>query len=419
MGARTGRRVEHALRLVGSRPRACRGRSRWAAGPAREQAAYTAASVRLSASAVRSASRLQVNNAVIGAPPGARFIGRGAARARSMSTRCVRYALGPNIARRRRQRSPADRAPRPAVRTSMPVPPGRSYRHLRGPHARRCRQTPRSMHYVASNHRRLLASLRAGRSPIRRTRAGGVLAPRRERVRRSTRRSIEPGRGRRSRRASPHDRVVRPADRTRSNRTSVGEVRHIVALAVCAGADARPGSVERSRTRAVDLPRGVDDGHARQSTTRSSTTSRGSRPVEQRALVSRAVVNCCWGSAPSVVARRACARPGSSRTSDARDRSMDAGSRLAIARRAPERLLHDAPDREPSDSRAVATWDVRRSDDRRSPPVTIPVATGFGIDGVVAGLVAGGALRLDRWTHDRAPAAPRRGQRRRARRRSH
>lgn len=103
-----------------------------------------------------SVHRLQVNNAVIGAPAGAPFVRRALERALAVDPR-VRFALGPTLLDDLRRDEPALVDVVPPVRFYV-VPPGRSYRWFED---RRLRVPVEAevMHYVASNHRRLLRTL--------------------------------------------------------------------------------------------------------------------------------------------------------------------------------------------------------------------------------------------------------------------
>lgn len=100
--------------------------------------------------------RLQVNNAVIGAPPGADFVERCLVRARQIDP-SLRFALGPSLLDDVTNAHPASVHVLPPSRFYA-VPPGQSYRLFED----RFLQLPSDahvIHYVASNHRRLLASL--------------------------------------------------------------------------------------------------------------------------------------------------------------------------------------------------------------------------------------------------------------------
>lgn len=100
--------------------------------------------------------RLQVNNAVIGAPAGSPFVGA-ALEAAIHADPAVRYALGPSLL------DDVARAHPDTVTLETPshfyaVPPGQSYRFFEDRHLSLPAEA-QVMHYVASNHRRLLRHL--------------------------------------------------------------------------------------------------------------------------------------------------------------------------------------------------------------------------------------------------------------------
>jgi hypothetical protein len=101
-------------------------------------------------------SRLQVNNAVIGAPPGSRFIARALDAALDVDP-TVRFALGPNLLDDVARAVPRDVQLLPPSRFYA-VPPAHSFRYFED----ETLELPcdaQLLHVVASNHRRLLERL--------------------------------------------------------------------------------------------------------------------------------------------------------------------------------------------------------------------------------------------------------------------
>lgn len=105
------------------------------------------------------ATRLQVNNAVIGAPAGSAFVTAALDRARFVDP-APRFALGPSLLDDVASREPACVRLVPPSRF-FPVPPGQSYRLFEDVRLTLPVDT-QVVHYVASNHRRLLATLGPG-----------------------------------------------------------------------------------------------------------------------------------------------------------------------------------------------------------------------------------------------------------------
>ena len=101
-------------------------------------------------------TREQVNNAVIGAPSESPFIAFALAQALEVDP-CIRFALGPNLLDDVVRTEPRLASVAPTSRFYA-VPPGLSHRFF----SDRTLELPvdaQVMHYVASNHRRLLAEL--------------------------------------------------------------------------------------------------------------------------------------------------------------------------------------------------------------------------------------------------------------------
>ncbi len=101
-------------------------------------------------------SRLQANNAVLGAPIGSDFAAAALQRALEVDP-SARFALGPSLVDDVRRESPE------VVRTLPPerfyaVPPGQSYRCFEDVHIDLPAEA-QVLHYVASNHKRLLREL--------------------------------------------------------------------------------------------------------------------------------------------------------------------------------------------------------------------------------------------------------------------
>ncbi|MEO0492066.1 MAG: glycosyltransferase [Actinomycetota bacterium] len=101
-------------------------------------------------------SRLQANNAVLGAPMGSEFISRTLERALTVDP-SARFALGPSLLDDMCRAEP-DLVRVMAPSRYYPIPPGQSYRCFEDAHFPLPPDT-QVLHYVASNHKRLLTGL--------------------------------------------------------------------------------------------------------------------------------------------------------------------------------------------------------------------------------------------------------------------
>lgn len=113
--------------------------------------------------------RLQVNNAVMGAPAGSAFVELALERA-LITDPSIRFALGPHLLDDVAQAEPETVTVHPPSRFYA-ISPGQSYRFFED-EAARLPADAQTIHYVASNHRRLLAELehdrrlRDGKAPF-------------------------------------------------------------------------------------------------------------------------------------------------------------------------------------------------------------------------------------------------------------
>lgn len=101
-------------------------------------------------------SRMQANNAVLGAPAGSEFISRTLERALSVDP-SARFALGPSLLDDMCRDEPNLVRVMPPSRY-YPIPPGQSYRCFEDAYFPLPPDT-QVLHYVASNHKRLLSGL--------------------------------------------------------------------------------------------------------------------------------------------------------------------------------------------------------------------------------------------------------------------
>lgn len=100
--------------------------------------------------------RLQANNAVLGAPARSDFVAAALSRAVGVDA-AARFALGPSLIDDVRRESPGLARVLPPQRF-YPIPPGQSYRCFEDAHVELSSDC-QVLHYVASNHPRLLAQL--------------------------------------------------------------------------------------------------------------------------------------------------------------------------------------------------------------------------------------------------------------------